>query len=469
MELNRQLRFKSLDFDRQLDITRLGRLQRLGDLNLSKQLRKLLGNSTRFRFNQLDILQAIMDRKSPILVISPTGSGKSLLYQLPASIDLLEVTIVVLPLNSLIQDQFAIAQALNIAAAIFNANHPPDSAQLVFTTPETSLTTNFQNFLLRLQQFKRLDRIIIDEYHVALNKSQTFRRNLQRLDNLIDSKKTQVILLTATLPSKYKKSLFNTLYLSIEKATINRLSSNRLNIRYIVYQNQSSENVINIIREKHNRYSTDRLLVYTRTIADADSLTKTLKWPVYHFKSIGKDKILRKFLNSSKMSQRLIDTSSLKNDINTPNIRTVIHIDRPYNISEYSQGTKRAGRDGLESKAILLLPPVFLAQYPNPKTRNDRFKDSVITQYTQGNYRRFILSSYLDVEARRCTSSDILYDYYSSHKQGTLYSLLFLDISNVIYIDIDIVDNNMIISDDESEKFNEDENDDMEIPIDTQG
>ena len=178
MELNRQLGFKSLDFDRQLDITRLGRLQRLGDLNLPKQLRKLLGNSTRFRFNQLDILQAIMDRKSPILVISPTGSGKSLLYQLPASIDLLEVTIVVLPLNSLIQDQFAIAQALNIATAIFNANHPPDSAQLVFTTPETSLITDFQNFLLRLQQFKRLDRIIIDECHIALNKSQTFRRNL---------------------------------------------------------------------------------------------------------------------------------------------------------------------------------------------------------------------------------------------------------------------------------------------------
>ena len=69
------------------------------------------------------------------------------------------------------------------------------------------------------------------------------------------------------------------------------------------------------------------------------------------------------------------------------------------------------------------------------------------------------------MEARRYTSVDILYNYCGSHKQGTLYSLLFLDISNVIYIDIDVVDNDMTISDDESEKFNEDENDDMEIPI----
>ena len=69
------------------------------------------------------------------------------------------------------------------------------------------------------------------------------------------------------------------------------------------------------------------------------------------------------------------------------------------------------------------------------------------------------------MEARRYTLSDVLCDYYGSHKQDTLYSLLFLDISNIIYIDIDVVDNNMIILDDESEKLNEDENDDMEISI----
>ena len=71
------------------------------------------------------------------------------------------------------------------------------------------------------------------------------------------------------------------------------------------------------------------------------------------------------------------------------------------------------------------------------------------------------------MEARRYTSFDILYNYYSSYKQGTLYSLLFLDISNIIYIDINVIDNNIIILDDESEKFNEDENDDIKISINT--
>ena len=175
-----------------------------------------------------------MNRKSPILVILPTGLGKSLLFQLPASIDFLEVTIVILPLLSLLQGQLARARALNISATIFDSRNPPDSVQLVFTTPESSITSDFQNFLHRLKQYKRLNRIIIDECHEVLNSTQTFRKNIRRLDKLIE-KRTQIILLTATLPPRYKSSLFDILYLSPEKLFKYRLSSNRSNIRYSVY------------------------------------------------------------------------------------------------------------------------------------------------------------------------------------------------------------------------------------------
>ena len=112
-----------------------------------------------------------------------------------------------------------------------------------------SLSNDFQTFLNRLQQFKRLDRIVINECHVILNRSQTFRKNLRRLGDLI-GKKTQIVLLTATLPPRYESKLFDILYLLLDKAFKYRLSSNRSNIRYSVRRNQSNIDILETIRFK---------------------------------------------------------------------------------------------------------------------------------------------------------------------------------------------------------------------------
>lgn len=373
------------------------RLQQLRELNLSKQLRKLLGQSSRFRFNQEEVLQAIIDRKSPIILISPTASGKSLYFQLPASLDFLGVTIVILPLLSLLQDQLARAKALNIVATIFSPRSPPDSAQLVFTTPETSLETDFQNFLSRLRQFKRLDRIVIDECHVVLNTRQTFRKQLGRLGDLIGNN-TQIILLTATLPPRYEARLFNTLYLSPEKIVKYRLPSNRSNIRYSVYQNQSEDEILETIRRKDAQYSTNRLIVYTRTIKDANQLAKTLDWPVYHSKSSGREKVLRKFLNPLEKSQRIVGTTSIGSGLDISNIRAIIHVNRPYSLREYAQETGRAGRDGQKSEAILLLSSSHELPVNRSRDKDDIFEENAITEYIQPICRRHILNTYQDGE-----------------------------------------------------------------------
>ena len=150
--------------------------------DLNNVLRRILGSIARFRFNQREILSEIVNRTSFILAIASTGSGKSLLYQIPSLIDLLEVTIVILSLISLLFDQLNRARRLNISATIFDSRNPPDSTRLVFTTPETSLNLEFQSFLQRLRTFYQLDRIVIDEYHVILNKKQHFRKRLSQLD-----------------------------------------------------------------------------------------------------------------------------------------------------------------------------------------------------------------------------------------------------------------------------------------------
>ena len=72
--------------------------------DLNNVLRRILDSTARFRYNQREILSEIVNRTSFILAIAPTGSGKSLLYQIPSLIDSLGVTIVILPLLSLLFD-----------------------------------------------------------------------------------------------------------------------------------------------------------------------------------------------------------------------------------------------------------------------------------------------------------------------------------------------------------------------------
>ena len=115
--------------------------------DLNNVLRRILGSTARFQYNQLKILSEIVNRTSFILAIAPTGSGKSLLYQIPSLIDPLGVIIVILPLLSLLFDQLNRAKRLEISATIFDPRNPPDSVRLVFTTPKTSLNPEFQSFI----------------------------------------------------------------------------------------------------------------------------------------------------------------------------------------------------------------------------------------------------------------------------------------------------------------------------------
>ncbi len=333
----------------------------------------------------------------------------------------------ILPLLSLLQDQLARAKALNISAAIFNVRNPPESAQLVFTTPETSLGSGFQDFLNRLRQFKRLDRIVIDECHVILNKSQTFRRKLGQLGDLVE-KNTQFLLLTATLPPKYESNLFEILHLQLQKASIWRLSSNRPNIRYRVLQNQSMEDSLDFIRQKDIQYSTDRLIVYAKTIDLAKQLANNLEWPVYYSHSSGKEQVLRKFLDLTQTNPRIIATSSLGLGLDLPNIRAIIHVGRPYKMYEYAQESGRAGRDGQNSEAILLLTQGFENPFQTKRkpSKDDKHENDVIDRYSGSECRRLVMSSYLDVVGNSCDSDDVECDICSPNEPSKSYIFLYI-------------------------------------------
>ena len=252
-------RLENPNFEREFENQRLTRLESLRNIDLDKKLRELFRKSTiRFRSSQREILGDILDRVRPILAILPTGSGKSVLFQLPSFLGSFGVSILIEPLVSLLQDQFSRAPTLGISSAIFNARSPPDSACLVFTTPETFLSLDFRNFINRLRITYRLDRVFIDEVQVVLNLKESFRKRLSRLGEIVNFK-TQLVLLTATLPPKYELDLLRTLGLDSTRPKIYRNSTLRENIRYSVYSKVLKEKALFLIREKDSYlYSNNR-------------------------------------------------------------------------------------------------------------------------------------------------------------------------------------------------------------------
>ena len=142
---------------------------------------------------------------------------------------MIEITIIIEPLLSLLQDQLSRAKTLGISSAIFNARSPLDSARLVFTTLETFLGLDFRNYINRLRITQQLDRVIIDKYYIIFNRKESFRKSLGRLGEVVDLK-TQLVLLTATLPPKYQANLLRGLFLDPSRTKIYRANTARPNI-----------------------------------------------------------------------------------------------------------------------------------------------------------------------------------------------------------------------------------------------
>ena len=355
-----------------------------------------------------------MARVSPILVILPTSAGKSLLFQFPATLGSIGVTIVIEPLLSLLQDQLSRAKTLGISSAIFNARSPPDSARLVFTTPETFLGLDFRNYINRLRITQQLDRVIIDECHIILNRKESFRKNLGRLGEVVDLK-TQLVLLTATLPPRYQASLLRGLFLDPSRTKIYRANTARPNIRYSIQVFRAKTDAFRIIQGELDLLESDQALIYTRTRDQARELSKVLGYSVYYSNRPNKEKILREFLEGK--IQVLITTSSLSYGVDRPSIRIIIHLGLPYRLYDYAQETGRAGRDNKRSNAILLLPldpPTKATSLGHHPTQEDIFEYDIIQRYISNTCRRAILDSYLDgLEEKSCKEEVIKCDFCS--------------------------------------------------------
>lgn len=387
--------------DAEREAAELRRWHQMRDIDIDVQLKKFYDSpDARFRGLQQEGLEAIVGGRPFILIIMRTGGGKSLMFMLPASASIDGLTIVIVPMVSLRQDLWERSNEKGIPCAEWDGTRPPYHARIIFITPEAALTKAFGRFMDEKRAAQQLERIVIDECHMILESTPKWRPKMRELYKMT-TKGVQVVFLTATLPPCDEAAFFDMVRVPEQKMHVLRDSTVRSNISYkvVAYTRQEEDAAVRqLVEEKLAKYpEPGQIIVYCRKIDQARRLAKVLGCSVYH-RTVGdnvvKEGILRRLTGQSE--RVFTATNALGVGIDAPTIRVVIHVGICAKMSQYSQESGRAGRDGESSEAIMMRAEWTDGDGKVKKEMGWRL-DGAIKGYLKGDRcRRIALDGHID-------------------------------------------------------------------------
>ncbi len=327
-----------------------------------------------FRPPQDDIVRALLEHRD-VLVVLPTGGGKSICFQLPALLQS-GLTLVVSPLLALMENQVQELREKHLPAATLHSQMPSPQRQrilqaieqhrlrLLYLSPETLLSAPVWERLCKPEL--ELNGLILDEAHCLVQWGETFRPAYRRLGAVRRAllacrppgASLPIAAFTATADPDAQQVLREVLQL--QKPQVVRLNPHRANL------NLSVKPVVSLGQRKHHlqrylRQHPDQAgLIYVRTRKDSEALAQILatqgyRTAPYHAGLAGGD---RRRIEAEWMANQLqfvVCTSAFGMGVNKPDTRWVIHYQAPCTITEYVQEVGRAGRDGQVAEALTLV------------------------------------------------------------------------------------------------------------------
>src|SRR2546421_1162413 len=312
-----------------------------------------------FRGHQAEVIEHV-GGGGDALVLMPTGSGKSLCYQIPA---LLRegVGVVVSPLIALMQDQVAALAELGVRAAFLNSTLSGAQAaeverrvrrgelDLVYVAPERLLTQR----CLDLLAASRLALLAIDEAHCVSQWGHDFRPEYLQLSVLHERfPGVPRIALTATADAQTRAEILERLELGEARVFVS--SFDRPNIRYrIVEKDDARRQLLDFIRAEHAGeagivYCLSRKKTEESAVFLAAQGVSALP---YHAGMDGETRRRHQERFQREDGVVIVATIAFGMGIDKPDVRFVAHLDLPKSIEGYYQETGRAGRDGLAADA----------------------------------------------------------------------------------------------------------------------
>jgi superfamily II DNA helicase RecQ len=369
-----------------------------------KQLKQMYSTHSTFRAGQEEPMKMILQGESPVLVILPTGAGKSLFFTLPCIAVRGGMTIVIVPLISLRQDMKQRCHKMGIDCVEWDPNQPPDNAELVLATPEAAVLTLFRQFVGRVHAAGRLDRLVIDECHTIIT-NQQFRPAFSYLDIYVEQR-VQLVLLTATLPPILEIELLQRMRLDPDKThvfrTPTRRTRQRFSVKHINLDRMTEEKRMELaakaVQEQMARVQPIKAVIYVQDRVRAEQLATRLGYPVYHAHVEGRAAVLQQCMASSS---HFVTTSALAEGVHDPVIDMVLHVGAPASLTRYVQESGRAGRDGQRCYAALLACKALDWRTGEQPTADEaamqRYLDASSTAC-----RRLVIAEWMDRSARAC-------------------------------------------------------------------
>ena len=335
-----------------------------GIRNMMDQARTLLKTVfgyDEFRPLQTEIIQAVLAKRD-ILVVMPTGGGKSICYQIPALI-FDGLTVVISPLISLMKDQVEQLAQSGVAAAFLNSSLTPaqyhdnvskvekGELKLLYLAPEALLKSN----MLELLSSVRVDCLTIDEAHCISEWGHDFRpeyRELVAARTLFP--KIPCVALTATATPRVREDIKTNLKMNAGLEFIASFNRENLFIQIEPKGDPVQQTIRFIRRFPHQSgiiycYSRKQVEELYAVLADEGFAVKP-----YHAGMSDEQRSQNQELFIRDDVEIMVATIAFGMGIDKPNVRFVIHFDLPQNIESYYQQIGRAGRDGLRSHCLML-------------------------------------------------------------------------------------------------------------------